>query len=107
MVAINKGVVVGFAGLRFKGKGFIQMSFRQLLQELELRIFRLISLGCCYVVFRQIWMFLNRPREKEILLDALAVTENMRDKGIGSSLLDFIIASLIKYSLVLLVPYYH
>lgn len=91
MVAINKGVVVGFAGLKFKGKRFIDMSFRLLLQELELRIFRLISLGCRYVVFRQIWMFLNRPREKEILLDALAVTENMRGKGIGSSLLDFII----------------
>lgn len=91
VVAINKGVVVGFAGLKFKGKGFIDMSFRQLLQELELRIFRLIFLGCFYVVFRQIWMFLNRSREKEVLLDALAVTKNMRNKGIGSSLLDYII----------------
>jgi len=91
VVAISGGVVVGFAGLKFKGKGFIDMSFWQLLQELGFGILRLIFLGCCFVIFRQIWMFLNRPREKEIVVEAMVVIGNMRGKGIGSSLMNFII----------------
>jgi len=91
VVAISRGVVVGFAGLEFKGKGFIDMSFWQLVRELGFGILRVIFLGCCFVVFRQIWMFLNKSREKEILFDAMAVAGNMRGKGIGSSLLNFVI----------------
>jgi ribosomal protein S18 acetylase RimI-like enzyme len=47
--------------------------------------------GCFYIIFRKIWVFLSRPGEKEIVLDALAVAENMRGKGIGNSLLSFVI----------------
>lgn len=91
VVAISRGVVVGLAGLEFKGKGFIDISFWQLARELGFGILRVIFLGCFFVVLRQIWTFLDKPGEREISLDALAVAGNMRSKGIGSSLLNFVI----------------
>lgn len=91
VVAVSGGVVVGFAGLKFNEKGFIDVSFWQLIRELGSDVLRVLFVGCCFLVLRQVWMFLNRPREREIFLDALAVTRNMRGKRIGRGLLNFIV----------------
>jgi len=91
VVAINKGVIVGFAGLKFGGKGFIDISFRGLLREHKFGILKMLFFSCGFIIFRQIWMFLKKPREKEMLLEALVVAENMRGKKIGSRLLRFVI----------------
>ena len=82
VAAINEGVVVGVAGLKFERKGFIDIGFWQALRELGFRIFRVAFLG---------WIFYKGADDKELLLDALAVERNMRRKGIGSKLVDFTI----------------
>ncbi|MBE0511948.1 GNAT family N-acetyltransferase [Candidatus Bathyarchaeota archaeon] len=82
VVAIREGVVVGVGGLEFKGKRFFDVSFWQLLRELKFGIFRVMFLG---------WIFCNKVEEKELLVDALAVARNIRGKGIGSNLINFII----------------
>ena len=91
VVAINKGVVVGFAGLKFEGKGFIDISFLEMLREYKFEFLKILLFGCGFVLFRYIWMFLNKPKEKEMLLEALVVAEDMRNKKIGSKLLKFVI----------------
>ncbi len=82
VVAIREGIVVGVGGLEFKGKRFFDVSFWQLLRELKFGIFRVMFLG---------WIFYNKVEEKELLVDALAVARNIRGKGIGSKLINFII----------------
>ena len=82
VVALHEGVVVGVAGLEFERKGFVDMSFWQVLQELGFGVFRVMLLG---------WIFYRRVKEKELLLETLAVEGSMRGKGIGSHLLKFII----------------
>jgi len=82
VVAVHEGVVVGVGGLKFEEKEFIDLGFWQLLRELKLEIFRVAFLG---------WIFHNKVEERELLVDTLAVAKNMRDKGIGTSLINFII----------------
>jgi len=82
VVAVNKGVVVGVAGLKFEGKEFIDIGFWQLLRELRFGIFRAMFLG---------WIFYDKVEKKELLVDTLAVAERMRGKGIGTSLINFTI----------------
>lgn len=82
IVAIHEGIVVGVGGLKFEGKEFIDMSFWQALRELGFGIFRVVFLG---------WIFFKEAREKEVLIDTLAVEENMRSKGIGRKIVEFII----------------
>ena len=82
VVAISEDVVVGVAGLKVEGKEFIDVGFRQLLRELGFGIFRVLFLG---------WIFYNRVKERELLVDVLAVAENMRGKGVGTRLINFTI----------------
>ena len=66
VVALENGLVVGFAGLLVEGKGFIYMSVRQFVREFGLGVFKTIFFG---------WMFLfERARQHEVLVESLAVT---------------------------------
>jgi GNAT superfamily N-acetyltransferase len=82
IIAVSKGVVIGVAGCEFASKEFFDVSFWQLLRELRFGIFRVLFYG---------WLFHNKVEEKELLIDILAVANNMRGKGIGSKLVSFII----------------
>ena len=82
IVAHNKGSIVGVGGLKFKGKEFFDTTFLELLSELKFGIFRVIFYG---------WIFYSSVEEKELLLDVLAVNENVRGRGIGTEIINFII----------------
>ena len=82
VVAVHEGAVVGVGGLRFERKGFLDISLLQVLGELGFGVFRVMFLG---------WIFYGKVEEKELLLETLAVERNMRGRGIGSHLINFII----------------
>lgn len=82
IVALSEGSIVGVGGLKFTGKEFFDITFLELLSELKFGILRVIFYG---------WIFYSRVEEKEVLLDTLAVTENVRSKGIGTEIINFII----------------
>ena len=83
IVAIHNSVVVGVGGLMFKHKKFIDSDFWSLVRILKLGIFRYLFNG---------WIFyLERVEEKELLIDKLAVSREMRGKGIGTLLIKSII----------------
>ena len=82
VVALSRGVVVGFGGLKFEGKEWFDIGFWQLLRELNFNIFRVLFLGT---------MFIDRVEKREILLDVLAVSRDMRGEGIGTRILDYVI----------------
>lgn len=81
-MALSEGSIVGVGGLKFTGKEFFDITFLELLSELKFGILRVIFYG---------WIFYSRVEEKEVLLDTLAVTENVRSKGIGTEIINFII----------------
>ncbi len=83
IVALQKGVVVGVGGLKFKNKGFIDLNLPSLIRILGLGTLRSILMG---------WPFyFVSVKENELLIDSLAVAKNMRGKGVGSLLIEFII----------------
>lgn len=82
IAASCEGRVVGIAGLKFDGKEFLDFSLWSLLRELKLGIFRLFFLGV---------IFFNIVKKDELLVDSLAVTEDMRGKGIGKELMEFVV----------------
>lgn len=82
VVTFHEDTIVGVGGLKFDGKGPIDINFWQLLQSLKWGIFR-------FLVFH--WVFDNEVEQNEILVDMLAVTCTMRGKGIGKELMNFII----------------
>ena len=83
LVAFKDGLAVGFAGLEYDGKSFININFTQNLKTFGLGALRIAFLG-------GIFLF-NRAAENEILLDSLAVSTNERGKGIGSKLIHSVI----------------
>lgn len=83
IVALQRGVVVGVGGVKFEGKGFIDPNLSSLVRVLKLGTPRAAVMG---------WFFyLGRVEERELFIDSLAVIKELRGKGIGSSLLKFII----------------
>ena len=83
IVALQKDVVVGVGGLKFGGKGFIDPSLSP--------IVRILKLGTPKAVVMGWFFYLGRVEEKELFIDSLAVIKDLRGKGVGSSLLKFII----------------
>ena len=82
VTASHEGTVVGVGGLKFGGEEFIDITFWQLVQHLKVRIVNFLLLG---------WVFESAFEQKEILVDALAVAQEMRGRGVGSNLMKFII----------------
>ena len=82
VVALSNGVVVGVGGLKFEGKEFLDIGFWQLLRELNFNVFRVLFLGL---------MFIDRVEQREMLLDVLAVSRDMRSKGIGTRIMNYVI----------------
>ena len=81
VIATIDADVVGVAGLNFNGREFIDISLWQELFELKLGIFRALFNG---------WVFSIGLNEKELHINDLAVASDMRGKGIGTSMLEFI-----------------
>jgi ribosomal protein S18 acetylase RimI-like enzyme len=82
VAASCNSILVGVAGLKFGGKESIDAGFWQLIKHVKLGIFRFLVLG---------WIFFNKVEQNEVLVDMLAVDKNMRSKGIGNALIDFIV----------------
>ena len=80
LVAFKDDVAVGFAGLEYSGKSFIDASLHQTVRIYGLEAVRIVLFG---VIF---WLF-NRTKKYELHLDSLAISANERNKGIGSKLL--------------------
>ena len=80
LVALKGGVVVGCAGLEHSGKGFIKISFREAVRTLGLNAFLI-------VIFHFVMIF-SRASPCQVHVQALAVSEKERGKGIGSKLLE-------------------
>lgn len=75
--------LVGFAGIQHANKPLFKTSFSILVRNLGL--IRGIYAGLVMLLFR-------RPYKKhELLLDGICVDKNIRGKGIGSALLNYII----------------
>jgi ribosomal protein S18 acetylase RimI-like enzyme len=79
LVAFKDGVAVGFAGLEYDKKGFMNASLQQ-----TVRIFGLGTLRV--VLFGGIFLF-NRARQNELYIESIAVSASEQGKGIGSKLL--------------------
>jgi len=79
LVAFKDGVAVGFAGLQYGGKSFIDATLQQ-----TVKIFGLGTLRVA--LFGGIFLF-NRVRQNEIHLEAIAVSASEQGKGVGSKLL--------------------
>ncbi len=77
----SKGVA-GVGGLKCGGEEFIDITFWQLVQHLKVRILNFLLLG---------WVFESAFEQNEILVDALAVAQEMRGQGVGSNLMKFVI----------------
>ena len=82
VVALHKNTIVGVAGLIYGGKEYINISFWRLLRHLKGGIIRFMFFG---------WIFVNKVEKNEIFIDILAVTQEMRSKGIGNKIVKFII----------------
>lgn len=82
-VAISDGIVLGFSGLQFLGKSYLDPSFRFLVRRYGLGVFRVIFNG---------WLLEADAEEDELYLDTLAVAENWRGKGIGTLLIDEVLS---------------
>lgn len=82
VTASRDGVLVGVGGLKFGGKGFIDITFWQLVQNLRVRILTFLLVG---------WVLGSPVGQNEILVGALAVAQDMRGQGIGGRLMECIL----------------
>ena len=82
VVTAIESKVVGVAGLYFDGRDFIDISPMQELLELRFGIFR--------ALFSE-WVFPMGFKKKELHIDDLAVAPQMRGKGIGTGMLEFVL----------------
>ncbi|MQY62377.1 GNAT family N-acetyltransferase [archaeon] len=79
LVAFKDGLAVGFAGLQYDKKSFIDANLRQTL--------KIFGLGALRVALFGRMFFFNKAAKNEILIDSIAVSANEQGKGIGSKLL--------------------
>jgi ribosomal protein S18 acetylase RimI-like enzyme len=80
IVACKDSVAVGFAGLDYTKKSFIDVNLIQTAAFFGLGFIRILLFGLVF--------FLNRTTPDELHLNSLAVSANERGKGIGKKLLD-------------------
>jgi ribosomal protein S18 acetylase RimI-like enzyme len=87
LVASIDGSVVGFAGLEFFGKGFMDIDAREAVSLLGFRGF---------FVYLGLWgaVFFSKTSQSTIVIRALAVSSDKRGEGIGTKLL----CSVIEYA---------
>ncbi len=84
LTAFAHGQVVGLAGLHHQHRQFVQLRFADLVRHLG--------------VMSAIWrygiasLFARAPQAGELLMDGIAVTQAMRGKGVGTRLLEAVVA---------------
>ena len=79
LVALNDGQVVGFAGLHYQGKHFLERKFTE--------VARIYGLTAVRVMIYFLIAVLNELQPNQLHLEVLAVREHHRNKGIGTILL--------------------
>ena len=83
LTAIAGDRLIGFACLHFSGREWFDPGLSQLLSVTRWGIFRVITMGM--ILFK-------RPRSDVLHLDTLAVQPDVRGKGIGTQLVDAVVA---------------
>lgn len=79
LVAYKDGVAVGFAGLQYQGKKFMEPSLTQVV-----RIYGLETIRVLLFFFFSIF---NNPKPNQLYLEILAVSKDQQNKGIGTKLI--------------------
>lgn len=79
LVAFKDGVAVGFAGLEYDKKSFIDAGLQQTVRIFGLGTLRVVLFGGIFL--------LTRARQNEIHLESIAVSSSEQGKGIGSKLI--------------------
>jgi ribosomal protein S18 acetylase RimI-like enzyme len=80
IVALKQNLVVGFSGLEYQGKNFIDVNVHQAVRMLGFR-------GFLVYTFSAIAFLLNKPLPSDLHIQALAVSADQRGQGIGTKLL--------------------
>ena len=83
LMAISDERLAGFAGLHYSRREWFNPSLCQLLATMRWGIFRVMVMGI--ILFR-------RPKLDTLHLDTLAVHPDMRGQGIGTQLVDAVVA---------------
>ncbi|MFC2105190.1 GNAT family N-acetyltransferase [Candidatus Bipolaricaulota bacterium] len=83
LTAISDERLVGFAGLHYSRREWFDPSLSQLLSSMRWGIFRVMAMGI--ILFK-------RPTPDVLHLDTLAVQPNVHGQGIGTQLVDAVVA---------------
>lgn len=83
LVAISGDRLIGFAGLHFSGREWFNPNASRLLTVMRWGIFRVMVMGI--ILFK-------RPKPDVLHLDTLVVHPDLRGQGIGTQLVDAVIA---------------
>ncbi len=83
LTAISGDRLVGFAGLHYSRREWFDPSLPQLLSTMRWGIFRVMAMGI--ILFK-------RPKSDVLHLDTLAVHPDVRGQGIGTQLIDAVVA---------------
>ncbi len=83
LTAVLDDQLIGFAGLHYSRWEWFDPSLSQLFRVMRWSIFRVMAMGI--VLFK-------RPKSDVLHLDTLAVYPDVRDQGIGTQLVDAVIA---------------
>ncbi|MFC2079227.1 GNAT family N-acetyltransferase [Candidatus Bipolaricaulota bacterium] len=83
LTAIADEQLLGFAGLHFSGREWFNPSLSQLLRVMRWGTVRVMAMGI--ILFR-------RPGKDSLHLDTLAVHPDVRGRGIGTQLIDAVLA---------------
>ena len=83
LTAISADRLVGFAGLHYSRREWFDPSLSQLLSAVRWGIFRVMAMGI--ILFK-------RPKSDVLHLDTLIVHPDVRGQGIGTQLVDAVVA---------------
>ncbi|MCK5245518.1 GNAT family N-acetyltransferase [Candidatus Bipolaricaulota bacterium] len=83
ITAVLDEQLIGFAGLHYSGREWFDPSVSQLLIVMRMGVFRVMTMGI--ILFK-------RPKSDVMHLDTLAVHPDYRGQGIGTQLIDAIVA---------------
>lgn len=81
VVALKNGLVVGYAGLHYFNKSYMEINLHKVVKIFGLATFRVILVGGFFL--------LTKVGSKELHLESLAVSSKHRNQGIGHKLLQF------------------